>query len=261
MDIVAKFLLYVGATFLLGGVFVRRALFDYNNQIGFLFTGLLFLAVGGSLSIWLPLAELELNVPEVILEYMATIAAGRAVVIMLLGAVLLILFEMTNWSRVTLLGAAAMTLWGLAGIGHGGDHAPWLRLTHVVHAGGMVVWLSGVLSVWRAEDMRIQAMRFAPYALSAVGTLVLSGLLLTSVHAGFPLLMRTEYVQVLSMKLAGFGILLAIATRTHFYFGGDFYMKCKVLARKVTPFLIMELLLLLVILFLTAKVSISPMPG
>lgn len=261
MDTIAKFILYIGASFLLGSVFVRRILLDCQSQFWFLFPGLLMLVIGGVLSIWLPLLELELNVADVMFEYVTTVAAGRAVLIMILGAVILIAFEINDWSRAALFGAASMTLWGLVGIGHGGDHSPWIRLTHVLHAGSMVMWLSGIISVWRAEDKYAQALRFAPFALGAGGTLFLSGALLVMEHAGIPLLMQDEYVKILMFKLMVFGLLILIATRTHLYFDPDADMQRKVLSNKVSPFLIAELIFLLFILVVTAKLSITAMPG
>lgn len=261
MDSIAKFILYIGASLLLGSIFVRRVLLDCQSQFWFLFPGLLMLVVGGVLSIWLPLLELELNVSEVVFEYVTTVAAGRAVLIMILGAVILIAFEINDWSRAALFGAASMTLWGLVGIGHGGDHSPWIRLTHVFHAGSMVIWLSGIISVWRAEDKYVQALRFVPFAAGAAGTLLLSGALLVMEHAGIPLLIETEYVQILVFKFIVFGLLILIAAHTHFYFGPDADVRRKVLADKVSPFLIAELIFLLLILAVTAKLSITPMPG
>ena len=129
---IAKALLYLGAALLLGSAAVRQLLWPL--RLRWLGVGYTLLGLGAALSVGQTLAALgALTLPD-LARYLLDIAAGRATLWLLLGATLLLASEVSRFSRLTSLGAAALAAWGLAGIGHGAVHGPFIRLLHALHA-------------------------------------------------------------------------------------------------------------------------------
>ena len=120
---------------------------------------------------------------------------------------------------MTVLGAAALTLWGAAGLGHGATHGEAVRLLHAAHAGAMALWVVGVTGLVRRPDA-VAAARFSPWALGCVLTLAVTGSVLMLSHAGSPLtLLESAYGRALALKLALFaaalGAVLAVRRALH----------------------------------------------
>lgn len=200
----ANGLLYVGLALLLGGAFTRRVLTPAHPGLWVLILGLGLIVSGAGLTLWSALAAVGLTSPSDLLASLTQLAAGRALLVMLIGALALLAAELSAWPARTLLVAAAVTLWGVAGAGHGGTHGPTVRLLHATHAGAMCVWLGGVLALatWRGAGPD-DARRFTPIATTSVSTLAVTGVFATLEHAGRLWgVWESEYGRVLLVKLA-----------------------------------------------------------
>lgn len=241
------FLLYAGAALLVGGLFVRSLLFTGEVPLRLLGLGFSLLALGAALRVTSTLSALGALTPDNLLTYLTEIAAGRAALLLLLGATLLLVSEITQFSRLTSLGAAGLTLWGLAGMGHGATHGPFVHFLHVLHAAAMCVWLAGVWALLTRPSTSADAARFSPYALAAALTLPATGLLMTLNHAGASLsIFQSEYGQKLLLKLCVAALLIPAVWATRRAFGRG---------QGVKQFLLLEAVLFVLVLIVTAQLT------
>ncbi len=229
---------------LVGGAGVRQLLWPVCLR--WLGAGFLLLLTATALNLWQTLAGLDALNPSDLLHYLLDIPAGRAALWMLLGASLLMASEVSQFSRLTTLGAAGLTLWGLVGMGHGATHGDFVRLLHTLHAGAMSLWVMGVLSLLIRPDADA-ARRFSPWALGCLLTLGLTGAGMALNHAGDLLaLPQSEYGRTLLLKVGLYLLtpLAALLVRARFARGG-----------RVRLTLGIEVLLLLGILVVTANLT------
>ncbi|GHF37238.1 putative copper export protein [Deinococcus metalli] len=211
---------YAGLTLLLGSALARRWLTPGRPGVGPGFAGLalLLLAWGGQVAV--TLSTLGMTGMADVLDYVTTTATGRAMLTGLLGATLLLAVEVAAWPALLAAGMAGVTLWGVAGIGHGEGHGAWVRALHAVHAGAMTVWLGGVLALTTARRLPPDlARRFTPAALGSVITLAVTGLLMATEHlTALREWVDTPYGRALLLKLAlvAAALLAAILVRHAF---------------------------------------------
>lgn len=211
---------FLGLVLLLGGVLTRRWLTPGIPRLRVVAAGpvLLLLAWGGQMLV--TLSSLGVTASADLLAYLTATVTGRATLLGLLGTLLLLAAELSRWSRGVLLGAAALTLWGAAGIGHGAGHGAWVRALHALHAGAMTVWLGGVLALALTRPLTVAlARRFSPVALGSVVVLAASGLLMTGQHlTALTQWGASPYGQTLFVKviLVGLTLLAAVAVRRAF---------------------------------------------
>lgn len=257
----ASFLVFVGFAGLFGGAVARRRLAGLNIPGGWPLWwggGALLILVGLALQVGTTLAVLGFTAPADVLDYLTTTGPGRAALTTLLGTVLLLAAEIGGWSgrlALALMGlGAAISVWGIAGQGHGAEHGVLLRLAHALHTAVMALWVGGVatLGAGRLRDWPGAARAFTPLAVLSVVTLTLSGLYMGLEHAGplteWPL---HPYGRLLLVKVAVFAAALYASTRVR-----------RFLHRKTRPRreLLLELTLLVVVLGLTA-VLVNQAPG
>lgn len=251
--ILSKLLLYLGTVLLVGGV-AARLLSVGQTRRRWLGLGLALLVLGSAAQVWSTLSELGLTAPTDILDYLMNVGAGRAVLTLLMGAFLLLALLLSDFSWLALLGAAGVSLWGLAGIGHGAAHGDWVRILHALHAGAMSVWLGGLLALLSLKTpSQSDAQRFTPLALGCVITLAASGVLMALSHAGnLAQLPQSDYGRTLLLKLGLFGLsLLAVwQVRRAFWRG-----------RNVKTHLLAEVLTLLLVLGATGQLTQLPPPS
>lgn len=245
--------LYAGAALLVGGFYVRSLLFAGGVPLRLLGLGFGLLALGAALRVMSTLSSLDALTADNLLTYLTEVAAGRAALTLLLGATLLLVSEITHFSRLTSLGAAGLTLWGLAGMGHGATHGPFVHFLHVLHAAAMCVWLGGVVALALRPATPADAARFSPYALVAALTLPITGLLMTLNHAGASLsLFQSDYGQKLLLKLCLAALLLPAVWASRRAFARH---------RRVRLFLLLETALFVLVLLVTAQLTQLPPPS
>lgn len=248
----AQLLLYAGAALLVGGVAVRHLVTPVSPRLRWLPTGLLLLVAGAVWKTQGVLRELDmLNLTDT-LDFLTRVPSGRAALLLVIGACVLLAAHLSRFSRLTELGAAALTLWGLAGLGHGATHGAFVRFVHVLHGGAMSVWVVGVATLLLIRPRQVEALkRFSPVAAGCVGVLISSGLIMTSSHTGsFLRLPDTLYGQRLILKLLVFGVVLGMA----------FVVRRALMGQaRASRGLGLEFFLLLVILWLTSSlVGLAP---
>jgi putative copper export protein len=215
--------------------------------------GVLLLALGGGWGVGLTLAALGFTAPADMLDYLTATAPGRAVTLMWTGALALLAAELAAGAWPAVLGASGLLLWGLAGIGHGATHGDPVRALHALHAAAMSLWLGGVFALWtrRGADGAL-ARRFTPYAVGAVLTLAVTGLLLSQAHlGGVQLLAVSGYGRTLLLKLGlvTLSLLAAATVRRAFTRGQD-----------IRRHLGAEVLMLTLVLGVTAALSVQTPP-
>lgn len=242
-----------GLVLLGGGVWTRRSLTPAHPSPGWLGAGFLLTLLGSALEVGWTLRDLGFLTPGDAAAYLTGTAAGRPVLLRVLGAALLLAAERFRSAWPTLLPAlaAAAWLWGEAGSGHGAAHGVTARLVTALHAGAMTVWLGGVLALLRHPAPGAElARRFMPVALGCVAVLVVSGAGLTLEHAGTPGA-AGPYGGLLRLKLALFALALVAALGVR-----------RALARGLPPRrrLAAETLLLLAVLLVTAALGTTPAP-
>jgi putative copper resistance protein D len=249
--ILAKGLLYAGVVLLVGGIFTRHSITPAHPARRVLGLGGLLLALGVFLTLLGTLAVVGFTAPADYLDYLTQTGAGRALMLLLIGALLLLAAELGQWPRLLTAAAAAITLWGLAGVGHGASHGPTVRLLHVVHAGAMCLWVGGVLALLTLRGAgQAHAARFTPVATACVSTLALTGTFATLEHTGTLWgVWNSSYGVTLMVKLGlvALALLAAVLARRAF-----------ARTRGIRPQL--ELLLLVGVLTVTATLSETPPP-
>ncbi len=251
--VLAKGLLYGGTVLLIGGAFTRRQLTPAHPGRPLLGVGGVMLALGVISMLLGTLAVAGFTAPADYLDYLTQTGVGRALMLVLIGGLLVLAAEVGGWPRLLAALAAAITLWGLAGIGHGGTHGPTVRLLHVVHAGAMSLWVGGVLALLTVRGVeQAHAARFTPIATACVFTLALTGTFATLEHAGTLWgVWNSTYGVTLLVKLA-----LVVLT-----------LLAAVLARRaftqstgIRPRLALEVTLLVAVLAATATLSQTAPP-
>lgn len=256
-------LVFVGFALLFGGVVVHSRLTEVTPPGGWVrwwLGGTLLMLLGLGLDLGSTLLTLGFTAPDDVLAYLTTTGPGRAAVTTALGAVLLLAAQTGGWPRGWMVGmtclAALVTVWGLAGQGHGAEHGGVpLRVVHALHLGVMAVWTGGVglLFVGRPRDWAAAGRAFTPLAVGSVVILAVGGLFMGLEHAG-PLerWTATGYGRLLLFKVAIFAavLLTAIRVRRH-------------LTRSAAPrvTLALELGLLLLVLGVTSVLANSVPPG
>lgn len=188
------------------------------------------------------------------LAYLTVIPAGRSAVWTLLGLCLLLVAELNRLPRVLRLACLGLSLWGLAGLGHGSTHGLWVRLLHTLHVGAMCVWLGGVAALLTLpKPQQRDAAHFTPYALGSLLTLVGTGMLLALIHLNsVAALTQTEYGRTLLLKLALLAALMPVVLQVRRAFSRSGHVRRWLLA---------ELLLLTAIVAVTASLSQLPPPS
>jgi len=258
----ASFLVFLGLAGLLGGLVAQRRLVGLALPGGWpVWWGgsALLVLVGTLLQVSTTLVVLGFTAPADVLDYLMTTGPGRAALTTLLGTVLLLAAGVGGWPAWLSLGvaglSAAITLWGLAEQGHGAAHGTLIKLAHAVHAGLMALWVGGVAALCGGQprDWPGTARAFTPLAVVCVVGLILSGLVMSLEHAG-PLAQWFDqpYDRLLLIKLAVFVLSLLAALEVRQY-----------LDRLTKPraALLLELILLLVILGITAALVGSAPPS
>ncbi|WP_192930745.1 CopD family protein [Deinococcus sp. AJ005] len=247
-ELLPNLLLYLGAALLVGGAFARRLLTPGHPGLVWLGAGLALLILGGGLGVYTTLAALGFTAPADILDYLTGTVAGRAVLIVWIGALVLLAAEIADLTWLATLGASGVLLWGLAGIGHGASHGQLVYVLHTLHGGAMCLWVGGVFALLtRRGATAALARRFTPYALGSVLVLGVSGVWMSLEHAGNLLqLPASGYGRTLLLKVAlvGLALLAAIVVRRAFAVG-----------QGVRPRLAAEALTLLAVLGVTASLS------
>lgn len=227
MIIFTKLLLYLGLLLLLGGCLVRRFLLPCFPPRRWLAAGLLALLIGASLSAWWPLYQFGYTRWEDILEYLTGVTAGRAAVSVVMGACVLLAAELSGLSVLALFGAGFVTLWGIAGLGHGAAHGEQIRALHTFHALAMTIWLGGLLSLLLVPSSKLSAIDklanwriFSPVAATCAALSVFTGFIMSFNHGGNPLQwLSGNYGRLLILKivLVSLALLLAFFVRKNLH--------------------------------------------
>ncbi|MBB6018309.1 CopD family protein [Deinococcus radiopugnans] len=253
-DLLPKLLLYLGAALLVGGAAARRLLTPGHPGLGWLGTGLALLILGGGLGVSSTLSSLGFTAPADILDYLTGTGAGRAVLVLWIGGLVLLAAELAELTWLAVLGASGVLLWGLAGIGHGASHGQPVHVLHTLHGGAMCLWVGGVFALLSsAQATTALARRFTPYALGSVLVLGVSGVWMSLEHAGnLWQLPASGYGRTLLLKVGLVGLALGAAVIVRRAFALD---------RGVRPRLAAEALTLLAVLGVTASLSGQAPPG
>ena len=269
-----RLLLFAGLALLLGGVGARRWLGDPAHpdpnhpdrarpSLGWLGLGLALLFGGAALGVLTPLAELgSLSLADV-WAYLGAVEAGRAAVLLLLAATLLLAAEVQRLPGLVLAGLGLWAAWGLAGTGHGNLHGSGVRGWHALHAAAMSVWVGGVwaLLLTPAPSRVAVARRFSPLAAAAAATLVLTGVGMAFEHVpSLDALRASEYGQTLLLKLLAVGatlLLKLLAVGATLLLAGA--VRRSLRGRGPGRRLWAELALLLVVLALSARLAGLPL--
>lgn len=258
MIILIKLLLYIGLLLLLGGTIARHILTPHFPPRRILIIGFCLLVFGATLSVWWPLYQFGYTNPEEILEYLTGITAGRAALSVIMGGCVLLAAELSSLSWLAFIGAGAITLWGVAGIGHGASHGEQIRSLHTMHALSMTVWLGGILALLlsKASNQEYEMKRwrlFSPIALICAICSITTGIFMSLSHAG-PIQgwFNTSYGLLLIGKIAlTFSVLiLAVNVRKRLQSKDNIHL-----------LLWLEVIVLLIIIFLTSILGQTPSPA
>ncbi len=254
--------MYLGAAFLVGGVFTRMYLIPQHPRLWVLGIGLVLLGFGAAWNITATLSQLGALTGPNVLNYLMQVASGRAILTMLLGGCLLLAAELNRFSIFLRVAATVLTIWGLAGIGHGSSHGTFVHVLHTVHGLAMCLWLGGVLALLSSKTPTARdAQRFSPVALASVLTLVITGALITLKHTEDLLsLPQSEYGRTLIIKWVVFAVLILAVMLVRRAFGQSNLGQLKDEQLKhVRLFLLAETLLLFSVLGVTAHlVQLAP---
>lgn len=239
-------LLYLGAALLVGGLVMRHL--TGAPRLRWPALGLGFLVAGAAGKTYGVLRELDmLNFTDT-LDFLTRVPAGQAVLILLMGGCLLLAVHLSRFSRLTELGAAGLTLWGLAGLGHGAMHGDFVRFLHVLHAGAMSVWLAGVGTLISVNSRPERSLlRFSRLAGWCVMVIAVTGGMMTLNHAGSPVdLPESVYGQRLMLKVSLFTCVLGLA-----FVARSAALRSNQLSRAI----IAEFILLVGVLLLTSSLT------
>ena len=247
-------LTYAGVALLLGGALARRWLTPGQPGLAPGAAGLALLLLGWAGQVTITLNSLGMTAAPDILAYVTTTGTGRAMLTGLLGATLLLAVEVAAWPAVLTVLAAGVTVWGMAGVGHGDGHGAWVRTLHAAHAAAMTVWVGGVLALVTVRPLGPElARRFTPAALGSVTVLAGTGVLMATEHLQtLQAWTVSAYGQTLLVKigLVALALLAAVVVRRAF-----------VRRRGVRVHLAREALLLVAVLSVTAVLATSAPPG
>ncbi len=174
----AKGLTYLGLALLLGGALMRRTRLA-ALPLGWLAAGAGMLLLGAALEVGSTLLGLGFTAPGDVEAYLSSTRSGRAALLRLMGAALLLAAEVQGqtrqaWCWPALLGAA-LTLWGVGSAGHAGERGLVWTLLDALHAGAAAIWVGGVLALLRCRPTAATTRRFSAVALSCAALLALSG--------------------------------------------------------------------------------------
>ncbi|GAA5436033.1 CopD family protein [Deinococcus aquaticus] len=266
MTILAAALTYLGLTLLLGGALTRHVLTPGTPRLRVLTAGFALMLLGWGAQVALTFSALGIGLigaaaPADLLAFMTGTGVGRAMLLGAVGGALLLALELSapDLRRVPgagpclllpclLLAAALLTLWGVAGVGHGAGHGPLIRALHLLHGAAMVTWVGGVLALTLVRPLTpAHAARFTPLAAGSVGVLAVTGVLLAGQHLATPQQwLGSPYGQVLLVKL----MLVALAL-------GAAGLVRRAVARRaaVRTLIARELLLLLAVLGVTGALT------
>ncbi|GGR57928.1 hypothetical protein GCM10008959_19540 [Deinococcus seoulensis] len=264
MTALAAALTYLGLTLLLGGALTRHVLTPGTPRLRVLATGFGLMLLGWAAQVGLTLAALGVGTPDDVLAFMTGTGTGRAMLLGAVGGALVLATELSAadlrrargparlLARPLLLAAALLTLWGVAGVGHGAGHGPLIRALHLLHGAAMLTWVGGVLALTLVRPLTpAHAARFTPLAAGSVGVLAVTGVLMASQHLATPQQwFGSPYGQILLLKLTLVALTLGAAGLVR-----------RAVARRgaVRTLLARELLLLLAVLGVTgALTSQSP---
>lgn len=245
---------FFGLVLLLGGTFARRWLTPgvppaWVPGAGL---GLLLLGWGGQVAV--TLTTLGVTALADMLAYLTDTGTGRGILTGLMGASVLVAAEFGGWPWGLSLGAALVTAWGAAGIGHGAGHGWGVRGLHAGHVGAMSVWVGGVLALLTAQPLLVShARRFTPAALGSVLVLAGTGLVMSGEHLTTAAQWtESPYGQTLLVKLLLMGLTVGAALLVRRAFNRRQGTERAALAR--------EALLLTAILGATALLTTQPPP-
>ncbi|MCD0160474.1 CopD family protein [Deinococcus sp. 6YEL10] len=245
---------FAGLVLLLGGTFARRWLTPSTPRLRWLGAGLGLLLLGWCGQVTVTLTTLGFTAPADVLAYLTTTGTGRSMLLGSIGALVLLAAETGGGKWPVSLGAALVTAWGVAGVGHAAGHGSWVQALHAAHTLAMSVWVGGVLAVLRARPLNAAlARRFTPVALGSVLVLTVTGLLMSGEHLTTPAQwLGSLYGQVLLVKLA----LVALAV------GAAVLVRRAFAARRpqVRLHLAREALVLVAVLGVTAVLTTQPPP-
>lgn len=250
-------LILVGSVLLVGSAAVRASVLPGPLPRSRLIAGSLLMVLGATWSVGSTLLALGFTAAADVRDYLQSVAAGRAAVLMVLSATLLLLAGLRRWRRVT-WAAIAFTVWGMAGLGHGSAPVSGMRLLHAVHSGAMCVWLGGVLALLADRGTTLeQYRRFSPVALASVLVLAISGVVLGALHVGrVTHLTTSDYGLTLIWKVGVLVVALLAAWRVRTTLSP---VSSLLPGQPVRRLLVSESVLLLGVLILTARlVNLSP---
>ncbi|AWN23251.1 hypothetical protein DKM44_08445 [Deinococcus irradiatisoli] len=258
--VLGKCLTYTGLALLLGGALMRRTRLA-ELPLGWLVAGFAALLLGAVSATGSVLLALGFSAPGDLADYLTTTRAGRATLLHLMGAALLLAAELQErrqpaWRALALLGGA-LALWGLAGAGHAAERGPFWTLLDALHAGAAAVWVGGVLALLRSRPTPATTHRFSGVALGCLTVLALSGAAATLAGLPLPLLWSALWgsswglLLLLKLGLIGAALLAAVWVRRALH--------GRVRAAKLHP-LWLESALLLGVLGASGALSTTPRP-
>ncbi|GAA4004136.1 hypothetical protein GCM10022631_13830 [Deinococcus rubellus] len=176
----AKLLTYLGLSLLLGGSVMRRTRLA-DLPLWWLGLGAGLVLAGGLLEVGSTLIDLGFTAPSDVADFLTTTRTGRAAIVRVIGAALLLASGLQGWWLLS-LGAGVLTLWGAASAGHSGELGGVWLLLDMVHAGAAAIWVGGVLALASRRPSLETGRRFTAVALSCIGVLVVSGVVATLRH-------------------------------------------------------------------------------
>ena len=205
----AKLLTYLGLSLLLGGSVMRRTRLAMV-PLGWLGLGAGLILIGALLDVGSTLIDLGFTAPGDVADFLATTRTGRAAVVRVIGAALVLAAGLQGWWWLG-LGAGGLTLWGAASAGHAGELGGVWLILDMAHAGAAAIWVGGVLALAYRRPSLETGRRFTVVALSCIGVLVASGVAATLCHVPlaslWPALWGSTWGVALLIKL---GLLLTV---------------------------------------------------
>ncbi|WP_161883612.1 hypothetical protein [Deinococcus alpinitundrae] len=205
----AKLLTYLGLALLLGGSVMRRTRLAVV-PLGWLALGAGLILIGALLEVGSTLIDLGFTAPGDVADFLATTRTGRAAVVRVIGAAMVLAAGLQGWWLLG-LGAGVLSLWGAASAGHSGELGGVWLLLDMAHAGAAAIWVGGVLALAYRRPSLDTGRRFTVVAFSCISVLVASGVAATLCHvpltALWPALWGSTWGVALLIKL---GLLIAV---------------------------------------------------